>query len=98
MKVSSLRPKIRAPNISPHPVNNGPCRIRRMFAVNFLPSFALSAIVKDHSSHLDLHFVNTEKCKRMVVVRDNNLNSAFYEAIEHSLRIYSSTIHRATSA
>jgi hypothetical protein len=29
--------------------------------VNFLPSFALSAIVKDYGSRLDCHFVNTEK-------------------------------------
>jgi hypothetical protein len=28
--------------------------------VNFLPSFALSAIIKDHDSHLDFHFTNTE--------------------------------------
>jgi hypothetical protein len=47
--------------------------------VNFLPSFALSANVKDHVSHLDFHFANTEKYKRMAVVRGNNWDSAFCE-------------------
>jgi hypothetical protein len=50
-----------------------------MVVLNFLPSFALSAIRKDHGSHLDFHFVNIEKRKRMVVVRGNNRDSAFYE-------------------
>jgi hypothetical protein len=48
--------------------------------VNFLPSFAPYAIVKDHGSHLDFDFVNTEKCKCMAVARGNNRDSAFYEA------------------
>jgi hypothetical protein len=47
--------------------------------VNYLPSFALSANGKNHGSHPDFHFVNTEKCKRMVVVRGSNLDSAFSE-------------------
>jgi hypothetical protein len=46
--------------------------------MNFLPFFALSAIVKDHGSHLNFHFVNTEKCKGMVIVRGTNRDSAFY--------------------
>jgi hypothetical protein len=44
--------------------------------VNFLPSFALPAIIKDHNLDLNFHFVNTEKYKRMVVVRGNNPDSA----------------------
>jgi hypothetical protein len=47
--------------------------------VGFLPSFALFAPVKDHGSHLNFHFVNTEKSKRVMVVRGNNRDSAFYE-------------------
>jgi hypothetical protein len=47
--------------------------------VNFLPSFAPAAIVKDHGLHLDFHFVNTEKWKCMVIVRGNNRDSAFSE-------------------
>jgi hypothetical protein len=47
--------------------------------VNFLPSLALSAIAKDHGSRLDFRFVNIKKCKRMVVARRNNRDSAFYK-------------------
>jgi hypothetical protein len=65
----------------------------------FFPPFTLSAIVKGPGSHLDFHFVNTEKMQTYGSYQRQQSGFRFlWRMTKYSRRIHSSIIHRATRA